>query len=115
MSQDAGGGLSYFSKHKKIHPRIVHGRFSRLRVVALFLTLGVLYVLPWLRWGDRPAFLRDLPRIARGAREVERQAVQRRCGLGAVERADPRHGVADLRRQGRRGHLGDKQASQGKS
>ena len=62
MSQDAGGGLSYFSKHQKIHPRIVHGRFSRLRVVALFLTLGVLYVLPWLRWGDRPAFLLDLPR-----------------------------------------------------
>ena len=45
MNQDAGGGLSYFSKHQKIHPRIVHGRFSRLRVVALFLTLGVLYVL----------------------------------------------------------------------
>jgi polyferredoxin len=52
---------SYFAKHQKIYPRIVHGRFAQLRVVALFLTLGVLYALPWLRWDDRQAFLLDLP------------------------------------------------------
>jgi cytochrome c oxidase accessory protein FixG len=57
----SSGGGSYFSKHQKVHPRIVHGRFSRLRIAALFLTLGVLYGLPWLRWGGRPAFLHDLP------------------------------------------------------
>ncbi|KAB2966596.1 MAG: cytochrome c oxidase accessory protein CcoG [Thermoanaerobaculia bacterium] len=62
MTPDPEGELSYFSKRRKIHPRIVHGRFARLRVVALYLTLGVLYLLPWLRWGDRPAFLLDLPR-----------------------------------------------------
>jgi len=59
----AGAGESgYFSKRRKVYPRIVHGRFSRLRVAALWLTLGVLYVVPWLRWGDRPALLFDLPR-----------------------------------------------------
>ena len=39
----------------------MHGRFSRLRIAALFLTLGVLYGLPWLQWGGRQAFLHDLP------------------------------------------------------
>jgi len=55
------GSNSFFSVHQKVHPRIVHGRFSRLRIAALFLTLGLLYGLPWLQWGGRPAFLHDLP------------------------------------------------------
>ncbi|GMU67598.1 MAG: hypothetical protein AMXMBFR36_38720 [Acidobacteriota bacterium] len=51
----------YFSRHVKVHPRIVDGRFARLRVAALFATLGVLYGVPWLTWGDRPAIWLDLP------------------------------------------------------
>ena len=39
----------------------MHGRFARLRIAALVLTLGVLYGLPWLQWGGRQAFLHDLP------------------------------------------------------
>jgi cytochrome c oxidase accessory protein FixG len=62
MTGAAAGETGYFSKRSKVYPRIVHGRFARLRVVALWLTLGVLYVVPWLRWGDRPAILLDLPR-----------------------------------------------------
>ena len=61
MTTGSQSGGSYFSVHQKVHPRIVHGRFSRLRIAALFLTLGVLYGLPWLRWDGRPAFLHDLP------------------------------------------------------
>ncbi len=61
MSPGSPATSSYFSVHQKVHPRIVHGRFARLRVAALFLTLGVLYGLPWLSWGGRQAFLLDLP------------------------------------------------------
>ncbi|MDQ1349541.1 MAG: hypothetical protein QG573_2922, partial [Acidobacteriota bacterium] len=61
MTTSSKPGNSYFSVHQKVHPRIVHGRFSRLRIAALFLTLGLLYGLPWLQWGGRPAFLHDLP------------------------------------------------------
>ncbi len=61
MTESSKPGNSYFSVHQKVHPRIVHGRFSRLRIAALFLTLGLLFGLPWLRWGDRQAFLHDLP------------------------------------------------------
>ena len=61
MTTSSAAGNSFFSVHQKVHPRIVHGRFSRLRIAALFLTLGLLYGLPWLRWGGRQAFLLDLP------------------------------------------------------
>ena len=61
MTTGSTAGNSFFSVHQKVHPRIVHGRFARLRIAALFLTLGLLYGLPWLRWGGRPAFLHDLP------------------------------------------------------
>jgi len=61
MSPGSKSKHSFFSVHQKVHPRIVHGRFARWRVAALFLTLGVLYGLPWLAWGDRQAFLLDLP------------------------------------------------------
>jgi cytochrome c oxidase accessory protein FixG len=52
---------AFFSTHQKVHPRIVHGRFAQLRIAALCLTLGLLYGLPWFTWGDRQAFLLDLP------------------------------------------------------
>jgi cytochrome c oxidase accessory protein FixG len=54
-------GSAFFSTHQKVHPRIVHGRFAQLRIAALCLTLGLLYGLPWFTWGDRQAFLLDLP------------------------------------------------------
>jgi len=60
MSDDAERG--FFSRHVRVHPKIVHGRFANLRIGALVATLGVLYGLPWLTWGDRPAIWLDLPR-----------------------------------------------------
>jgi cytochrome c oxidase accessory protein FixG len=57
----AAGARGYFSRHVKVHPRIVDGRFARLRIAALVATLGVLYGVPWLTWGDRPAIWLDLP------------------------------------------------------
>jgi len=61
MTTGSTSGNAFFSVHQKVHPRIVHGRFARLRIAALVLTLGLLYGLPWLSWGDRQAFLLDLP------------------------------------------------------
>jgi cytochrome c oxidase accessory protein FixG len=57
-----GGSDGYFSRHVKVHPRIVQGRFARLRVAALVATLGVLFGAPWLTWGSRQAIWLDLPR-----------------------------------------------------
>lgn len=53
--------VSFYAKHEKIHPREVTGRFSRLRKVAVFVLLGLFYLVPWLSWEGRQAVLFDLP------------------------------------------------------
>ena len=39
---------------KKIHPRLVHGRFRTLKWALLLITLGIYYSVPWLRWERGP-------------------------------------------------------------
>ena len=56
---DADGG-SYYQAHQKIYPREIHGRFARLRVLAVWLLLGLFYLLPWLDLHGRQAVLFDL-------------------------------------------------------
>jgi cytochrome c oxidase accessory protein FixG len=53
------GGL--YAARQKIYPREIQGRFQRLRVWAVWLLLGLYYVLPWVRWEGRQAVLFDLP------------------------------------------------------
>jgi hypothetical protein len=50
-----------YAARQKIYPREIKGRFQRLRVYAVFALLGLYYVLPWIRWGERQAVLFDLP------------------------------------------------------
>ena len=52
---------SYYAPHQKIYPREVAGRYTRLRVTAAWVLLGLFYVLPWVRWNGRQAILFDLP------------------------------------------------------
>ena len=53
------GGL--YAARQKIYPREISGRFQRWRVIAVWVMLGIYYVLPWIPWGDRQAVLFDLP------------------------------------------------------
>ena len=53
------GGL--YAARQKIYPREISGRFQRLRVIAVWVLLGIYYVLPWIRWEGRQAVLFDLP------------------------------------------------------
>lgn len=50
-----------YVKERKVYPRDVTGRFSRLRMAAVVWLLGMFYLLPWLRWDGRQAVLFDLP------------------------------------------------------
>jgi cytochrome c oxidase accessory protein FixG len=52
---------SYYAPHQKVYPREVSGRFTRLRLTAAWVLLGLFYLLPWVRWNDRQALLFDLP------------------------------------------------------
>ena len=60
-ANDAAPADSYYAKHRKIYPREVQGRFTRLRTIAVFALLGLYYLLPWMNWNGRQAILFDLP------------------------------------------------------
>ncbi len=52
---------SLYAAQQKIYPREVKGRFQRLRALAVFVLLGLYYLLPWVSWDGRQAVLFDLP------------------------------------------------------
>jgi cytochrome c oxidase accessory protein FixG len=54
-------GESLYRKEPKIYPRQVTGRFARLRVVAVWMLLGLFYLLPWIQIGGKQSMLFDLP------------------------------------------------------
>jgi cytochrome c oxidase accessory protein FixG len=54
-------GESLYRREPKIYPRQVSGRFARLRVIAVWLLLGLFYLLPWLTIGGKQSVLFDLP------------------------------------------------------
>src|SRR4249919_315728 len=49
-----------YVSERKIYPRDVDGRFQRLRIIAVFVLLGIYYLFPWLQWDGRQAVLFDL-------------------------------------------------------
>ncbi len=66
MTNQGGAGAaapasgSYYAAHRKIYPREVNGRFQRLRWIALWLLLGLYYLLPWIDLHGRQSVLFDL-------------------------------------------------------
>jgi len=59
--KDGAQGAPMFASAEKIYPREMKGRFDRLSKLATITLLGLFYVVPWLTWDDRQAFLFDLP------------------------------------------------------
>ncbi len=45
---------SLYVKRAKIHPRLAHGRFRRIKWTVMGLTLAVYYLTPWIRWDRGP-------------------------------------------------------------
>jgi len=61
-TQSAGAQeISLYVKAPKVYPRETEGRFSRLRVLAAWVLLGLFYVLPWINISGRQIVLFDLP------------------------------------------------------
>ena len=59
--EEPGAGESLYRKEPKIYARQVKGTFARLRVIAVWVLLGLYYVLPWLNINGNQAVLFDLP------------------------------------------------------
>jgi len=56
-----GDADSLYARQPKVYPREVDGRYTRLRVAAVFWLLGMFYAFPWVQWDGRQAVLFDLP------------------------------------------------------
>lgn len=46
--------LQYFAKQERIYPKKVWGRFRKLKWVAMIVTLGIYYLVPFIRWDRGP-------------------------------------------------------------
>lgn len=49
---------SLYARHVKIYPKRAHGRFRTIKWIVMAVTLGIYYLVPWLRW-DRGSYLPD--------------------------------------------------------
>ncbi len=47
---NSAASRALYKARAPIYPRLVHGKFRRLKWALLVLTLGVYYAVPWLRW-----------------------------------------------------------------
>jgi cytochrome c oxidase accessory protein FixG len=43
-----------YATRQKIYPKLVHGSFRRIKWGLLFATLGIYYMIPWVRWERGP-------------------------------------------------------------
>ena len=62
----AGANRSLYAERVKIYPKEAHGRFRTAKWIVMAVTLGIYYLVPWLRWDRGPhlpdqAVLLDLP------------------------------------------------------
>ncbi len=48
---------SLYATRQKVHPKLAHGAFRRLKWILMAVTLAIYYAVPWLRWNRGP----DLP------------------------------------------------------
>jgi len=53
-----GNGQQLYADRIKIFPKEAHGRFRTIKWIVLVVTLGIYYILPWIRW-DRGSYLPD--------------------------------------------------------
>jgi cytochrome c oxidase accessory protein FixG len=60
-AKDTAQPASYYEARRKIYPRETDGRFQRLRYIAIWVLLGLYYLLPWIPWDGRQSVLFDLP------------------------------------------------------
>jgi cytochrome c oxidase accessory protein FixG len=55
VAVNSAAARQLYKKREPIYPKLVHGRFRALKWAILIATLGVYYILPWLRWPRGPA------------------------------------------------------------
>ncbi len=59
-TRPASDAIPLYVKQEKVYPRETVGRFSRLRIIAAWVLLGLYYLLPWINVGGQQIVLFDL-------------------------------------------------------
>ena len=54
----SGAGRSLYAGRAKVYPKEAHGTFRTVKWIVMAVTLGIYYLLPWVRW-DRGPYLPD--------------------------------------------------------
>jgi cytochrome c oxidase accessory protein FixG len=62
----SGDDAPVYARHQKVYPQSVRGAYRRIKWIVLFVTLGIYYLTPFIRWDRGPgapsqAVLIDLP------------------------------------------------------
>ncbi len=58
----AAEAIDLYAKRQKIYTRQTSGLFERIRTYTIAVTLGLYFILPWIRWNGQQAVLFDLHR-----------------------------------------------------
>ncbi|MGH8492593.1 MAG: cytochrome c oxidase accessory protein CcoG [Moraxellaceae bacterium] len=53
--------MDLYASREKIQARSITGLFQNIRIVTIWATLGLYFLLPWITWDGRQALLFDLP------------------------------------------------------
>jgi cytochrome c oxidase accessory protein FixG len=53
--------VSLYAKRNKIQVRSISGFFQRIRIITIWIALGLFVLMPWVTWEGRQALLFDLP------------------------------------------------------
>lgn len=54
LATNSAANRHFYQARVPIYPKLVHGDFRRLKWLVMALTLGVYYLLPWVRWDRGP-------------------------------------------------------------
>ena len=53
--------IDLYARRQKIHARSITGFFQNIRVLTIWVSMAIFFLLPWVNWDGRQALLFDLP------------------------------------------------------
>ena len=58
VASNSAANRKLYKSRVPIYPKLVHGTFRKVKWIVMAITLGIYYLVPWIRW-DRGAFAPD--------------------------------------------------------
>jgi len=54
LASNSAANRRFYKARVPIYPKMVHGRFRQIKWIMMAITLGIYYLVPWLRWDRGP-------------------------------------------------------------